>query len=92
MNQELIKDETDIDNLLGKPHKTILFNDETHSTVEVTLQIQKAIHCDPVKASEIMLKAHSTGSAIVFVGNKEKCEHVSAVLEEIRLSTKVEQV
>ena len=92
MNKDLIEDrtDTDISNVLGNPHKTILFNDNTHSTDEVTIQIMKAIKCDPMKASEIMLQAHNTGSAIVITAGLEKCELVASILEEIGLATKVE--
>ena len=83
--------DTRIDNLLGNPHKTILFNDGHHSTLEVTEQIVKAIHCTASKAAEIMMTAHNTGSAIVFAGSLERCEHVSSVLEQIGLATSVEE-
>lgn len=91
MNLPIDKTETDIDSLLGTPHKCILYNDEEHSTVEVAIQIQLAINCDPAKAYEIMLEAHNTGSAIVWSGGKERCEQVSSVLERIGLATKVEK-
>lgn len=83
--------ETDINTLLGKPYKTILYNDDAHSMDEVVFQIMKAIHCDAGRASQIMMTAHNNGSAIVYTGSREKCELVSSVLEEIRLGTKVEQ-
>lgn len=89
----LIQDETDtsVDNLFGNPHKTILFNDNDHTTVEVIEQIIKATNCSVTHASGIMMEAHSTGSAIVFTGSLERCEHVSAVLEQIGLATNVEE-
>ena len=83
--------DTEINNLLGNPHKTILFNDEAHTTVEVIEQIIKATNCSATQASSIMMEAHSTGSAIVFSGSLERCEHVSAVLEQIGLATSVEE-
>lgn len=89
MNQNEIKEITTIS--LGKPHKVILFNDETHSMDEVSAQIIKAINCDMTRAYDIMMTAHNNGSAIVYTGHKEKCELVSSILEEIRLSTKIEQ-
>jgi ATP-dependent Clp protease adapter protein ClpS len=79
-----------VEHILGKPHKTLLFNDELHEMNEVAMQICKAIHCAREEAVRIMLLAHKTGSAVVVVAHREKCEHVAAVLEEIRLSTKVE--
>lgn len=89
MNQSEVKETTEIS--LGKPHKVILFNDQTHSQDEVAIQIMKAIHCNISKAYDIMMTAHNNGSAIVYTGHKEKCELVSSILEEIRLSTKVER-
>jgi len=91
MNSTKNDTDTRIDNLLGNPHKTILFNDNHHSTIEVTEQIVKAIHCTASKAAEIMMTAHNTGSAIVFTGSLERCEHVSSILEQIGLATSVEE-
>ena len=83
-------DKTGTDNYLGKPHNCILFNDEGHAMDEVVVQIVKAIRCDPQKAIDIMYEAHNNGRAIVATAHKEKCELVAAILEEIRLGTKVE--
>lgn len=89
-------DKTDIlsvtDLSLGKPCNVILFNDEHHSMEEVVEQIQKAISCDALHASKIMIQAHTSGRAIVFTGGLERCELVSSILEEIRLGTKIEEV
>ena len=75
---------------LGRPHNVILFYDDIHDMVEVIIQIEKAIHCDSGRASAIMMEAHRTGRAIVITAWLERCELVSAVLEEIRLGTKIE--
>ena len=83
-------DQVSTDITLGTPHKCILFNDMTHSTEEVSAQIVKATGFPLTKAMEIMLQAHMNGQAIVITAGLERCEHVSAVLEEIRLSTRVE--
>jgi ATP-dependent Clp protease adapter protein ClpS len=91
MNQSDVLDKTGTDINLGKPHNVVLFNDDTHSMDEVAAQIIKAISCGMERAVQIMLEAHKTGRAIVFSGHKERCEHVASVLEEIRLSTKIEQ-
>jgi ATP-dependent Clp protease adapter protein ClpS len=88
MNQTEL--ETNIGVSLCKPHKVILFNDEDHDMNEVTAQIIKAIHCDAGRAFQIMMEAHKSGRAVVISGSLERCEHVSSVLEEIRLGTKVE--
>jgi len=75
---------------LGMPYKALLFNDSVHTQDEVTLQIIKAIHCDAVRAMEIMMTAHKSGSAVVIAGTLERCEHVVSVLEQIKLLTKVD--
>lgn len=92
MNQTDTLDKTGTDIHLGKPHNVILFNDNTHSMGEVVAQIRKAIGCSDDRASSIMRQAHTTGRAIVYTGHLERCEHVSAVLEEIRLGTAIEAV
>jgi len=81
-----------IDNDVGtaNPYKVILFNDESHTGEQVARQIMKAIKCDTDEALRIMLEAHKTGRAIVYVGGLERCEHVEAVLAEIKLGTKIE--
>ena len=90
MNDTLHETDTQIDNLLGNPHKCILFNDEAHSTFKVSAQIMKAINCTATRATEIMMTAHNTGSAIVTTASLEKCELVASVLEQIGLATAVE--
>ena len=77
---------------VGKPHQVLLFNDNNHDQIEVTVQIIKAIHCSWEKAFGIMIQAHNDGRASVITAHKEKCEHVACILEEIRLGTKIEPV
>jgi len=76
--------------LLRSPYHCILFNDEEHGMDEVVIQIVKAINCSVQRAAEIMLEAHNSGRAIVITAHLERCEHAAAVLEEIRLGTKIE--
>ena len=76
--------------LLGNPYNVILFNDDHHDMVEVSVQIMKAINCDANKAMALMNEAHTTGRAVVFTGGLERCELVSSILEEIRLGTRIE--
>ena len=75
---------------LGNPYKTILHNDSVHTQDEVVSQIIKAIHCDAMRAEQIMMTAHKSGSAVVFAGTFERCELVASILEQIKLLTKVE--
>jgi ATP-dependent Clp protease adaptor protein ClpS len=88
-NTAVIED-TNSTTLLGKPYNVVLFNDNSHDMLEVTMQIIKAIHCNASRAAAIMQEAHTTGRAIVFTGSLERAEHVEAVLAEIRLGTKIE--
>jgi ATP-dependent Clp protease adapter protein ClpS len=88
MSTQLDQD-IEISNILGKPYKVILFNDDTHSMDEVALQIIKAIHCSVEQAMSIMLEAHSTGQAVVFTGSKERCELVAEILGQIKLTTDI---
>jgi ATP-dependent Clp protease adapter protein ClpS len=89
MNQSLI--ETDTTTILGKPYNVVLFNDDSHDMMQVVNQIRKATGCDNVKATTIMLEAHTAGRAIAYSGSLERCEHVESVLSEIQLGTKIEQ-
>lgn len=91
-NNPLSTTEIDTTTLMGKPYNVILFNDDHHDMVEVSIQIMKAIKCSAERAMQIMLEAHTAGRAIVFSGSLERCEHVEAILAEIRLGTKIEQV
>ena len=71
--------------------KTILLNCSCHSFDEVENQLVKAIHCSLSKAREISWTVHTTGSAVVYTGPKERCEAVAMVLEDIRLVVKVSE-
>jgi len=90
MTDELTLKGTDTSNVIGRPYNVVLFNDESHDMDEVAVQIIKAINCDTHRAMAIMMEAHSSGRAIVITAGLERCEHVSSILEEIRLGTKVE--
>jgi ATP-dependent Clp protease adapter protein ClpS len=90
MNTATEKD-TDVTTLLGKPYNVILFNDDHHNMLEVSSQIMKATGCSAERAMSIMLEAHTNGRAICFSGNRERCEHVEAILSKIGLGTKIEQ-
>ena len=91
MSDTQLLDKTDTTNMLGKPHKVILFNDDHHDMIEVVVQIMKAINCDEQRATVIMAEAHKAGRAIVFTGGLERCELVESILAEIQLGTKIEE-
>lgn len=72
--------------------KVTLSNDDIHHFDEVALQIQKAIGCSVEMSQKITLWAHQKGKGIVFIGTKESCEKVMAVLKEINLTVDLERV
>jgi ATP-dependent Clp protease adapter protein ClpS len=88
----IIDSDTNVSTLFGKPYNVVLYNDEIHSCDEVIAQLMKATGCNAGRANQIMMEAHNTGRAIAFSGGLERCEHVEAILAEIRLGTKIEQV
>lgn len=90
VGSEVVTDPTDT-NKRGFAYKTILFNCSCHSFDEVEQQLIKAIHCSLSKAREISWKVHSSGSAVVYTGPRERCEAVAMVLEDIRLIVKVSE-
>jgi ATP-dependent Clp protease adaptor protein ClpS len=91
-DQTVIEKDTTTKHLLGKPYNVIIFNDDHHNMMEVSAQIVKATGCSIERAINIMMEAHTNGRAICFTGNKERCELVEAILSEIGLGTKIEQV
>jgi ATP-dependent Clp protease adapter protein ClpS len=76
---------------LGNPWQVVLFNDEVHTFDEVILQLQKAAGYSLEKATELTLRVHNNGKAVVYIGEKEDCEKVAGVLGQIRLITQVEK-
>ena len=93
MSREKTVEDTETTNCLGTPHNVILFNDSHHSFDEVTLQIIAAIRCSESRASEIAMRAHSYGRAIVFTGALETCELKEAILKSppAQLRTAIEK-
>jgi ATP-dependent Clp protease adaptor protein ClpS len=70
--------------------KVIVYNDEWHSFEEVIRQIIRAVHCSPKRAEALTNQIHFKGKATVYEGGMEDCLFVSAVLEEINLTTAIE--
>lgn len=89
--QEMIHNDTDTQVELGNPWQVMLFNDEVHSFDEVILQIQKATGYSLERAVELTIRVHEKGRALIYVGSKEKCEKVSAILLQIQLTVQVEK-
>ena len=89
--QETIENETTQQAELGNPWQVMLFNDEVHSFDQVILQIQKATGYALERAVELTIRVHEKGKALICVGSKEKCEKVSAILQQIQLIVQVEK-
>ena len=82
--------ETDVETVVQKPARVILYNDEEHSFDEVIGQIIKATGCDLSRAEALTWEVHTAGKAVVYEGEMPKCVRVSSVLEEIELTTQIE--
>ena len=90
-NLEITEKATGPKGELGNPWQVVLFNDEVHSFGEVILQIQKATGCSLEKASELTMRVHNNGKAVVYIGANADCEKVAGVLRQIRLMVQVEK-
>ncbi|MFP4379880.1 MAG: ATP-dependent Clp protease adaptor ClpS [Candidatus Sumerlaeia bacterium] len=75
-----------------REYEVILYNDEEHSMEEVIGQIIKAIHCSPLRAEQIMLKAHHHGKAVVAIAGKSRAIRIASVLRQIELHVSLRQV
>lgn len=76
----------------GEGYRVTLFNDDFHSVDEVVGQLIKALKCELDIAVEIMVKAHTRGSATVIIAEQETAESVARTLREISLVVSVELV
>jgi len=85
------KIQAETDQKLANPWQVILFNDEVHTFDEVIFQIQKATGYSLEKASQITRMVHENGRALVWVGDKPKCERVGDVLKLIGLEVSIEK-
>jgi len=96
-----VKFDADIEELLEEieisiySNKLILYNDDTTGMTEVIYQIMKALHtisvsCDYKTAQKLMMTAHTSGKAILFVGSFDLCEKGQSILLEIGLQTGIE--
>jgi len=71
--------------------QVVLFNCNCHTFDDVIEQLMKAIGCSEFTASQYANVAHKFDSVVVFKGEKEECERVAYILEEIGLFIKVTQ-
>jgi ATP-dependent Clp protease adaptor protein ClpS len=78
--------------LTGEGYRVLLFNDDVHSSQEVAMQLVKALTCTLDVAVEIMLRAHTTGKAVVTIASRREAERVAGVLREIALLVRVDRL
>lgn len=76
----------------GEGYRVTLFNDDFHSVDEVVGQLIKALGCGLTVAVEIMIQAHTSGSATVIIAEQTTADRVALVLREILLVVSVELV
>ncbi len=79
----------DVEASASEPWRVILYNDEDHTFEEVIAQLIKAIQCSKEKATELTLRVHHHGSAVVYEGEFDKALRVKSILEEIDLITEI---
>lgn len=76
----------------GEGSRVLLYNDESHTCQEVVVQLVRALCCPIQEATEIMLRAHIRGKSVVTITSRREAERIAAVLREIALMVKVENV
>ena len=74
-----------------EPWNVILLNDDYHGFDEVIIQLIKATGCTQDQAAKIAWDVHNLGEAVCYSGPKERCEHVAAILEEIKLKVRLDR-
>lgn len=82
----------EVEHYPGEGYRVTLFNDDFHSVDEVVGQLIKALACPLDIAVEIMLQAHTSGSAVVVIADQSKADRIARILREILLVVSVEQV
>ncbi len=84
-----VAEETTSDSGIDSGWRTVLLNCDCHSFDEVERQLIKAVRCSLAQARRWSMEVHSSGSAVVYRGPRERCEAVAMVLEDIGLQVKV---
>ncbi|HBF33575.1 TPA: hypothetical protein DDW35_03320 [Candidatus Sumerlaeota bacterium] len=69
-----------------------LFNDESHSMDQVTLQLMKALDCTAGRAHSITMEAHHKGSALVVITARPRATRIVQILREIDLHVTLRQI
>ncbi|MGI8423273.1 MAG: ATP-dependent Clp protease adaptor ClpS [Chloroflexota bacterium] len=73
------------------PHKVVVHDDDhtpMDSVVKIFLKAVPGMTTE--RAQALMMEVHTTGSAIPFVGPKERAEHVGAIIRTIGIKVTVE--
>ena len=70
--------------------QVVLYNDNHNAFDNVVLWLQKSTGCSQHKASDIASTAHSTGRAVCYGGDKEKCQQVAGYLRGKGLQVEVD--
>lgn len=73
----------------GEGWAVILFNDDQHDMVEVTVAIMAATGFDQDTAWAIMERAHKDGKAIVVITDQPEAEKVASVLRSAKLTVEL---
>jgi ATP-dependent Clp protease adapter protein ClpS len=80
----------EVEHFPGEGYRVTLFNDDFHTVDEVVGQIIKALGCTLDVAVDIMLQAHTRGSAVVIIAEQATADRVAMILREILLVVSVE--
>lgn len=84
--------EEQIEHFPGEGYRVTLFNDDHHSVDEVVAQLIKALACPLDVAVDIMMRAHTRGSAVVIIAEQTTADRVAGTLRQIDLRVAVELV
>lgn len=71
--------------------RTIIFNCDCHSFNDAISAIQAATKCSREKAEQAAMNAHKNGSAVIYMGYREKAEMVAEVISQRGLRASVNQ-
>ena len=70
--------------------QVVLYNDQVNSFDDVVLWLQKATGCSHERAAQVTNTAHTSGRAVCFGGDKEKCQQVAGFLRGKGLQVEVD--
>ncbi len=76
----------------GEGCRVVLFNDEAHTMLEVVAQLMKATGFDLDTSTDIMMRAHDRGRAVVTITDRPEADRIASTLREIALRVSVDEV